>query len=220
MSRLFPLVALLGLLLASPAHGSASVGGAFNAPGERSHNIALGWPEIHYMWEGLVRDKVALGPRVDVRVWPFVVDVGVQMRFQLIQEGKATLSLLVHPSIGYAGFGGARADYPLIRLFQSRAFDSSVGVGVNVGGLLSVKVAHKWHVLGGFENPVAVWVFPRSLGWFVEWPFLLTVGGQFDVNFRTSVWARIGGGPALLFSGPTLSIGGHGSLTVGAQFRY
>ncbi len=221
MSRLLPLLALLAsLFFAAPAQASTITSGSFNAPGERSHNIAIGWPELHYMWEGLVRDKVALGPRVDVRVWPFVAALGVNMRFSVLEQGKASLALLVYPNIGFAGFGVSRADYPLVRLFASRAFDGSVGVGANLGVLGSFKVAHQWHILASFENPTMVWIFPRSGGWFVEWPITLMAGAQFDVNFRTSIWARIGGGPALLFAGPSLGIGGHGSLSFGAQFRY
>ncbi len=221
MSRSLTLLLLLASLwVAAPASASAITSGSFNAPGERSHNIAVGWPEVHYMWEGLVKDKVALGPRIDIRIWPFVANAGLQMRFRLLNQGKTSLALLVYPNIGFAGFGGARADYPLIRLFASRAFDGSVGGGANLGLLASFRLAHKWHILAGFENPTMIWFFPTSSGWFVEWPLLFSAGAQFDINFRTSVWARIGGGPALLFTGPSLSIGGHGSLTIGAQFRY
>jgi hypothetical protein len=211
---------LLCLCAVAPAHATGIASGSFNSPGERSHNIGIGWPEIHYMWEGLVKDKVALGPRVDVRIWPIVANAGLQMRFRLLEEGKTSLALLVYPNIGFAGFGGARADYPLVRLFASRAFDGSVGGGANIGLLGSFKIAHKWHIMASFENPAMVWIFPSSGGFFVEWPLNFGVGAQFDLNFKTSLWARLGGGPALLFSGPTISIGGHGNLTVGMQFRY
>lgn len=221
MSRLLPFFGLLAaLLLVRPAQASSIVSGSLNAPGERSHNIAIGWPELHYMWEGVVRNKVALGPRIDIRLWPFVANAGVHMRFQILDQGKTSVSLLAYPNIGFAGFGGARADYPLVRLFSSRAFDGSVGVGANLGLLGSFRIAHKWHILASFENPTMVWIFPTSGGFFVEWPITLALGAQFDVDFRASIWARLGAGPALLFAGSTISIGGHGNLTFGAQFRY
>lgn len=221
MSRSLSLLGLLAVLLSTaPAQASAITSGSFNAPGERSHNIAIGWPELHYMWEGLVKDKVALGPRIDIRLWPFVANAGVHMRFQVLNQGKTSVAALIYPNIGFAGFGGARADYPLVRLFSSRAFDGSVGVGANVGLLGSFKVAHRWHILASFENPAMIWMFPTSRGWFVEWPITLAAGAQFDVDFRASIWARLGGGPALLFAGSTVSIGGHGNITFGAQFRY
>jgi hypothetical protein len=221
MSRLLPVFALLALLAApAPARASSIVSGSFNAPGERSHNIGIGWPEIQYVWEGLVKDKVALGPRVDVRIWPFAANAGVHIRLGVLDQGKTSLAILLYPNIGFAGFGGARADYPLVRLFSSRAFDGSVGLGATVGLLASFKIAHKWHILAAFENPAVAWIFPRTGGWFVEWPLNFLGGAQFDVNFRTSIWARVGGGPALLFTGPTISIGGHGNITFGAQFRY
>ena len=215
------LFASLLLLCVAPASASTVNGGALNAPGERSHNVGGGWPELFYMWEGLVRPKSAIGPRVDVRMWPLSLTAGLQMRFSVLEKGKVSLALLVTPSFNFAGFGGSRAEYPLNYGYgRSRSFRPSVGPGVNVGLLATIDVALKWHILATFENPAVLWVWTNPTAWFVEWPLLFSVGAQYDVDFRASLFGRVGGGPAISFAGPNQLLGGHWHLHVGVQVRY
>ncbi len=222
MKTLLPCL-LAGVLLLSVAPASASTvnSGSLNAPGERSHNVGGGWPELFYMWEGVVRDKSALGPRVDVRMWPLAISAGLQMRFSLLEQGRVSLALLVNPSFNFAGWGGSRAEYPLNYGYgRSRAFRASVGPGVNAGLLATIDINVKWHILATFENPLVLWVWTNPTAWFLEWPLLFSVGAQFDATFRTSLFARVGGGPAISFAGANQLLGGHWHLHVGVQVRY
>jgi len=86
------------LLLGSmhgPAYAGATDGGLINAPGERSHNVYLGWPEAVYLWEGLVKKGKAFGLRVGVQIWPLAITTGLNMRFTLLERDRVSLALLL-----------------------------------------------------------------------------------------------------------------------------
>ncbi len=223
MRRSLLLLALLSLLLGTPgvARAGSVLGGSLNAPGERSHNVGGGWPEFFYVWEGLVRDKVSLGPRVGIQIWPLSVSVGLNMRFTLLEEGRVSLALLVVPSFNIAGFGGTRATYSNNYGFgRSRSFRPSLGPGVNLGLLATVDVSPVFHVNLSLENPLVIWIWTSPAEWWIEWPIGISGGVEYDVNFATSIFARVGAGPSIAFAGPNQLLGFHWHVVVGAQFRY
>lgn len=220
MKRSVLAVALL-LLFAAPAQAAWSLGGAINPRGERSHNIGIGWPEISYHWEGLVRDKVALGPRVALQIWPLSVSAGVQARFLVFDRGRASISLLASPSVNVAGFGGSRANYASAWNFgRSRVHRPSLGPGVNAGVLATVDIRPKIDLHFTFENPLAFWVWANNGSWWMEWPLTFSAGAEFELSWQTSVIARIGGGPSLAFAGPSVLLGFHAHAIVGLQLRH
>ena len=225
MRRLLPALVLLPLLclLAAPrpAAAGAVTGGALNAPGEKSHNIAVGWPEIFYTWEGLTREKYALGVRVGVQIWPLAFNLGLNARFTLKEEGRVALALLVAPSFNFAGFGGTRATYPQNYGFgRWRTFRASLGPGVNAGLLISVDVSPVFHVLFTLENPLVLWIWTAPAAWWVEWPIVLTAGVEYEVNYSTSLFGRLGAGPSVAFAGDGQGLGYHWHAHFGVQVRY
>lgn len=215
------LAALLLIGFAAPARAESVTGGAFNAPGEKSHNIGVGWPEFFYVFEGLVQEKSALGLRVGVQAWPLSVSLGAQGRLKLRDQGMLSVSLLLAPSFNFAGFGGSRASYPRNFNFgRSRTFLASVGPGMNIGILASVAVRPKLSILASFENPVAFWLWAtQPPSWWLEWPILFSAGVEYEVTYTTSFFGRIGGGPSLAFTGPNALLGYHWHIHVGVQIR-
>ncbi len=205
----------------SDARAAAVTGGELNAPGERSHNIGIGWPEFFYVFEGLVQEKSALGIRIGVQAWPLSIAIGAQGRVTIKEQGMVSVALLVNPSFNLAGFGGSRATYPKNFNFgRSRTFLASMGPGLNVGLLASVAIRPKVSILASFENPVALWLWatmPPS--WWLEWPILFSGGAEFQATPNTSFFGRVGGGPALAFTGPNALLGFHWHVHVGVQIR-
>ncbi len=219
------LTALLGAVLAAgsiaPAKAASVTGGALNHAGERSHNIGLGWPESFYVFEGLVKEKSALGLRIGVQAWPLAVSLGAQGRFSIKEQGMVSVALLVAPSFNFAGFGGTRASYPAnLNFGRSRAFLASMGPGLNLGLLASVAVRPKVSILATFENPVSLWLWATAPpSWWLEWPLLFSGGVEFSATYNTSFFARAGAGPALAFTGPDALVGFHWHVHVGVQIR-
>lgn len=246
MKRL-ALLALCALVLAAaprPSEAAVPVGGALNPPGERSHTFGIGWPEFFYTWEGLVRDKAAFGVRVGLQVWPLALAVGGQARFVLVEQnlvmpmiegdeagggpvrvrkGKAgfSLSLLVAPAIAFAGYGGTKAVYLQNYGFgRSRTFRASLGPQLNIGLLGSIEVSKRTRILFGWENPVALWVWTRPAGWWLEWPLIFSGGLEYRVTYSWSLFGRLAAGPSIAFAGPTQLLGIHWHIVAGAQIRY
>jgi hypothetical protein len=190
------------------------------APGERAHNVVFGWPELFYVWEGLVRSKYAVGPRVAVQVWPLSVQVGVNARFSLREEGRLAMALQIFPSFNLAGWGGSRAVYVQNYGFgRSPTFRPSVGPGFNAGFLANFDVSPRVRILASIENPVALWVWTDPIAWWLEWPIVLAAGLEFDVSRRTSLFLRLGGGPAIAFAGASILLGGQWLVQFGVQVR-
>jgi hypothetical protein len=217
-------VAALGCLLVGPAPSAqaASVtGGALNHAGEKSHNIGLGFPELFYVYEGLVRERSALGLRVGLQVWPLSISLGGHGRVTLKEKGMVAVAVLIAPSFNLAGFGGSRATYPRnLNFGRSRTLLASLGPGLNVGLLATIDVRPKVHILATFENPVALWLWATTppSAW-LEWPILLSIGAEFDATYNTSFFGRVGGGPSLAFTGPSALLGFHWHVHVGVQIR-
>ncbi len=209
------------LALPSAARSAVVTGGELNHPGEKSHNIGIGWPEFFYVFEGLVQERAALGLRVGVQAWPLSLSIGAQGRFRVKQQGMVSVALLVNPSFNIAGFGGSRATYPKNFNFgRSRTFLASMGPGVNVGLLASVAIRPKVSITATFENPVALWLWATAPpSWWLEWPILFSGGLEFAATYKTSFFARVGGGPSLAFTGPTALLGFHWHVHVGVQIR-
>lgn len=218
--------AMVGLVLAlaaTPVEAVAawSLGGAINARGERSHNIGIGWPAVSYHWEGLVRDKVALGPRVEVQIWPIAISAGLQARFLMFDRGRASISLLAVPGIHFAGYGGSRATYDAAWNFgRSRSFRPSLGPGVNAGVLATVDVRPKIDLHFTFENPLTFWIWANNGAWWIEWPITFSAAAEFEVSWQTSLVLRLGGGPSIAFAGPSALLGFHAHATFGIQVRH
>ena len=213
----------LALFLLTPGLSrAASVnGGSLNAPGERSHNVVIGWPEVSYLWEGLVQDKVALGPRVGLQIWPLSVRLGLHMRFTIVEKGRVSLALLLRPAFSVAGFGGSRAVYPQnYQWGRSRTFRPSLGPGLDAGILASIDVSPRLHVLVSLENPLALWFWTSPLEWWIEWPIVLSAGLEYEISYKVSLLVRFGGGPAVAFAGPTQLLGVNGHADFGVQVRY
>ncbi|HCP44843.1 MAG TPA: hypothetical protein DIU15_02265 [Deltaproteobacteria bacterium] len=219
-----PLVAAVTLTLLAPSSpaGAASVdGGALNAPGERSHNVMVGWPDLTFTWEGLVKDKMSVGPRLRVQIWPLSLSVGLHMRFTLLEKGRVALALVVRPVANVAGFGGSRAVYPLnYQWGRTRTFRPSFGPGVNPGLLATVDLSPRFRLLVSLENPIAVWFWLSPVQWWVEWPIVLSGGVEYEISYRTSLIARAGGGPSIAFAGFSQLLGINGHLSFGVQVRY
>ena len=216
-------VLLVLLLVIAPhsAQAGAVDGGRLNAPGERSHNVYLGWPEAAYLWEGLVTERKALGPRVGIQIWPLAITVGLNMRFTLLERGKVSLALLVRPAANIAGFGGSKAVYPKnYQWGRSRTFRPSFGPGVTLGLLATIDASPRLRVILSFENPIAFWVWVSPVQWWLEWPMILSAGVEYEVNYRVSLIALAGGGPAIAFAGPSQLLGVAGRFRIGVQFRY
>jgi len=208
-------------LAATPARAGAVTGGALNATGEKSHNIAVGWPEIWYVWEGYTREKFALGARVGLQIWPLSVSVGLNARITLHEEGRVALSLLVVPSFNVAGFGGTRATYVNNFGFgRSRTFRASVGPGVNLGLLANVDVSPVFSLNFSLENPVVVWVWTNPAAWWIEWPIVITAWAEYEVGYSTSLFGHIGAGPSIAFAGASQLLGVHWHAFFGVQVRY
>jgi hypothetical protein len=225
MRRLFPALVLIPLLclLAAPrpALAGAVTGGALNGPGEKSHNIAIGWPEIFYTWEGLSREKHALGIRVGLQIWPLAFNLGLNARFTIKEEGRVALALLVVPSFNFAGFGGTRSSWPKNYDFgRWRTFRASLGPGVNLGLLVSVDVSPVTHLLFTLENPLVLWIWTAPAEWWFEWPILLSAGVEYEVNYSTSLFGRLGAGPSVAFAGDGQGLGYHWHAHFGVQVRY
>ena len=224
MRRLLPvllLVPLLCLLAAPrPAMAGTVTGGALNAPGEKSHNIGLGWPEVFYVWEGLTREKYALGVRVGVQIWPLAFHVGFNARITLKEEGRVALALLVVPSFNFAAYGGTRGSYPNnYQWGRSRTFLPSLGPGVNLGVLAAIDVSPVLDLLVTLENPLAFWIWTHNGGFWLEWPITITAGLEYEVNYSTSLFGRLGAGPAISF-GKSQLLGYHWHAHIGVQLRY
>lgn len=226
-ARSLLILLLAGLLLsglAGPRTASAAVpiGGALDAPGEKSHTVALGWPEISYTWEALVRERVAFGPRAGIQIWPLALSLGAQARFKITERGPLSLAFLVAPAFAMAGYGGSKAVYLQNYNFgRSRTLRPSLGPQLNLGLLATIDISDRFKALVTFENPVALWVWtqPRA-AWWLEWPVLFTGGVEYRISYAWSVFGRIGGGPALGFAGNSLLLGVHWHLMLGAQVRY
>ncbi len=219
---LLPLILVATFVLpAGPAHAGVVTGGELNGPGERSHNVAAGWPEVWYVWEGYTREKFALGARVGVQLWPLSINVGLNARITLREEGRVAVALLVVPSFNVAGFGGTRATYPTNFGFgRSRTFRPSVGPGANVGILASIDVSPVFQVTVGLENPVVVWVWTNPAAWWIEWPIVLSGGVEYEVTYSTSLFGRLGAGPAIAFTGNNQLLGVAWHAFFGVQVRY
>jgi len=203
------------------ASASPSIAGALDPPGERSHNITLGWPEITYTWEGLVRERSALGLRVGVQIWPLVLTVGGNMRFKITERGPVSLALLVAPAIGVAGYGGAKAIYLQNYQFgRSRTLRASFGPQLNLGLLASFEITEKVKIMASFENPVSLWFWTRPAAWWVEWPLLFSGGLEYRASFNWSIFGRVGAGPSVAFTGNSQLLGIHWHILAGAQIRY
>jgi hypothetical protein len=203
------------------AEASPSVGGALDPPGERSHNITLGWPEFTYTWEGLVRERAAAGIRVGLQVWPLALSVGGQVRVKITERGPLSLSLLVAPAFGVAGYGGSKSVYLQNYQFgRSRVFRASFGPQLNIGLLASIEVSEKFKIMATFENPVSIWFWTRPAAWWMEWPIVFTGGVEYRVSFAWSLFGRLGVGPSLAFAGSSQLLGVHWHVLAGAQIRY
>lgn len=223
--RALPMLVAVGTLLLAGApalaQAGATDGGRINSPGERSHNIYLGWPEASYLWEGMIKDRKALGLKVGVQIWPLAVTVGLNMRFSLLERGKVSLALLVRPGINVAGFGGSKAVYPQnYQWGRSRSFRPSFGPGVDLGLLASIDASPRLRVLLSFESPVAFWIWVSPVQWWLEWPMIISGGVEYEINYRVSLIALGGGGPAIAFSGPSQLLGVAGRFRIGVQVRY
>jgi len=232
--RAATLTALLVLALALVAPGpredgvglpaavaSSVTGGALNPPGENSHNVAIGWPEVFYVWEGLVKKRSAYGVRVGVQLWPLGASLCVYFRLSAYAHGRLAIAFLASPSLNFAGFGGTRATYLANFGFgRSRSLRPSLGPGLNLGWLGSIDVSPRLHVLLTFEVPFALWIWTNPVGWWIEMPILGSAGLEYDVSYSASIFGRIGGGPAIAFTGLQQLLGVHWHLFVGAQFRY
>lgn len=225
MQRL-PVAILLAVLTVSTlpagiAQAGSVQGGALNAPGEKSHNVAVGFPEIWYVWEGYTKEKFALGARVGLQVWPLSISIGLNARITLREEGRVAVALLVVPSFNVAGFGGTRATYVSNFGFgRSRTFRASMGPGVNVGLLATVDVSPVFALNFGVENPVAVWVWTNPAAWWIEWPILITAGAEYEVSYSTSLFGRLGAGPSIAFAGRSQLLGIAWHAYFGVQIRY
>jgi hypothetical protein len=220
-ARVALLAALILLSLRSDAHAAAVIGGAMNPRGERSHNVQVGWPEVAYVWEGLLKDRRSLGLRVGVQIWPIAASIGAWARFSLVERGRASLSALFAPSFNFAGYGGTRASYEEAYNFgRSRSFRASLGPGINAGLLATVDLRPQLHLLLSFENPVALWIWTAPAGWWLEWPLSFGGGIEYDISWATSIYGRVGAGPALAFAGPAALFGFHWHAFVGLQWRY
>lgn len=220
----FPILLLAAALFSagpSPVRAASVTGGALNHPGEKSHNIGIGWPESFYVFEPLVKEKSALGLRVGVQAWPLAISLGVQGRFTIKEQGMVSLALLIAPSFNIAGFGGSRATYPKNFNFgRSRTFLASMGPGVNIGLLASIAIRPKVSLLATLENPVALWLWATAPpSWWLEWPILVSGGVEFEASYNASFFGRVGGGPALAFTGPNALLGFHWHIHVGVQIR-
>ena len=237
------LIAITALAV-RPADAAVPIGGALDPPGERSHTFGVGWPEFFYTWEGLVRDRTAFGVRVGLQVWPLALSIGGQARFVLVEQnlvmpviadgddgsgplqvrkGRAgfSLSLLVAPAFAFAGYGGTKAYYLQNYSFgRSRTFRASFGPQLNVGLLGSISVSKRTTILFSWENPVALWVWTRPTGWWLEWPLIFSGGLEYKVTFAWSLFGRVGAGPSIAFAGPSQLLGVHGHILLGAQIRY
>ncbi|MCO4772200.1 MAG: hypothetical protein KDA24_19355 [Deltaproteobacteria bacterium] len=215
---------LAAALLAVPSQDAAAsppIAGALDAPGERSHSVTLGWPEFTYTWEPLVRERVAAGVRVGVQIWPLALSVGANLRFKITERGPVSLSLLVAPGVGVAGYGGSKAIYLQNYQFgRSRVFRASVGPQLNVGLLASIEVSEKLKIMASFENPVSMWVWTRPTAWWVEWPIVLTGGAEYRISYNWSLFGRLGAGPTIAFAGNSQLLGIHWHILAGAQIRY
>jgi len=222
VATLVPCAAALVLVLSpTMARGASVDGGALNTPGERSHNVMVGWPDLMFTWEGLVKDKVSVGPRLRVQIWPLSLSVGVHMRFTLLEKGRVSLALLVRPVANVAGFGGSRAVYPLnYQWGRTRTFRPSFGPGVNAGLLATVDISPRFHVLLSLENPVAVWFWVSPVQWWIEWPIVISGGVEYEISYKASLIARLGGGPAIAFAGLNQLLGVNGHVSLGVQIRY
>jgi hypothetical protein len=221
MIRLAGLAAFCCVLVARPAGAAVLGGGALNAPGQRSHNVTLGWPEVSYAWEFLVRERAAYAIRVSVQIWPLAASLRPTFRLSLREEKKVSVALLLAPSLNFAGYGGTRATYPLAFGYgRSRTFRPSLGPGFDFGVLASVSLSWRTSLLLSLENPVVLWIWTDPVAWWLEWPVTGAVGVERQVTPFTSIWGRFGGGPAIAFSGPSQLLGVHWHLLVGAQFRY
>lgn len=209
------------MLVAMPARAASPLGGALDPPGERSHTVVLGWPELSYTWEALVRERSAIGLRVGVQVWPLALNVAGNLRFKLTERGPLSLSLLVQPGIGVAGYGGSKAVYLQNYQFgRSRVFRASMGPQLNIALQASIAVSDKLSILAGFDNPVALWVWTRPAAWWVEWPLVFSGGAEYRISFAWSLFGRIGAGPSIAFAGNSQLLGIHWHLIAGAQIRY
>jgi hypothetical protein len=228
MRRLFPILPVLALMMAllapSPARAGSITGGVLNASGERSHNVAGAWPEFFYVWEGYVRHNLALGPWVSIQLYPFAWSVGAHVRMKLLERGKFSMALAIVPTFNVAGFGGSRASYRSYvggaQVGRASTFRPSMGPGVNVALRASIDVAPQWRVNVTYENPLALWIWVDPASWWIEWPMTFTGGAEYEINHKTSVFGRVGAGPAIAFTGSSQLLGAHWNLHIGAQFRY
>jgi hypothetical protein len=225
MRRLVPLLLLTTLIAVlcapAPVRAGTVTGGSLNAPGEKSHNVAIGWPELFYTWEGFTRDKYALGIRVGLQIWPLAFGVGFNARFTLREEGRVAFSMLLVPSFNFAGYGGTRASYANNFGFgRSRTFRASLGPGVNLGFMATVDVSPVFHLMFTLENPLVLWIWTAPAQWWLEWPITITAGAEYDVSYATSLFGRIGAGPAVAFTGRNQLLGFHWHAHFGVQVRY
>jgi hypothetical protein len=95
-----------------------------------------------------------------------------------------------------------------------------MGPGVNVALRASIDVAPQWRVNVTYENPLALWIWVDPASWWIEWPMTFTGGAEYEINHKTSVFGRVGAGPAIAFTGSSQLLGAHWNLHIGAQFRY
>ena len=160
---LLPLLLATAMLVSIAPRGATAAsitGGALNAPGERSQNFGLGYPELFWAYEFRVQSKMAFAVRVGLQVWPLSLTVGPWIRLSIHERDKVAVSVLVHPSLNLAGFGGTRGFYPRNANFgRSRVFRPSIGPGINIGLLGTFVLSRQWDMLIAFENPVAVWIW-------------------------------------------------------------
>jgi hypothetical protein len=95
-----------------------------------------------------------------------------------------------------------------------------MGPGVNIGLLASIAIRPKVSILATLENPVALWLWATAPpSWWLEWPILVSGGVEFEASYNASFFGRVGGGPALAFTGPNALLGFHWHIHVGVQIR-
>ncbi|MEE2829728.1 MAG: hypothetical protein VX498_11125 [Myxococcota bacterium] len=228
MPRFFFLLLVVGLLVTTVVPRSAQAGSVtgavLNPSGEKSHNVAGPWPEIFNVWEGLSRERFALGPRIGLQVYPFSWSVGLNVRARIMERGKVSLAMLVVPSFSMAGFGHRGIHYPdNYRFGQSLTFRPTMGPGANVGILATIDVSPTLHINLALENHFSFWILrlPNgATGWWFEWPVLLAGGVEYDLSDTVSLFGRLGGGPSVAFAGSGTALGVHFDAHFGAQFRY
>jgi hypothetical protein len=215
------LLALVLLLLPAPAGAASVFGGSINSPGTNSHNIAGGWPDVLYVWEGLITPQLALGPRVQLRIWTPTLGVGLYARVRLVDHARFDLALLLSPTVDISFAGGTRGTFGLAAaLGRGPGFSPSLGVGGTVGLLASIALQRRWELMFGFEVPAHTWIGLRLGGIFGEVAPTLSAGAEHELTHGVSLYGRLGGGPSIAFNPARGGVGGHWQAMFGVQLRY